>query len=145
MQALPHHYRVNAYGEFDTNLKVQAEGLPAIEVAGPVEFDGPGDKWSPEALLMAAVANCFILSFRAVAKASEFKWLSIECESQGKLDKVERQIQFTHINTHAKLTIARGADSDKAEALLNKAERVCLISNSLLAEKHLQLSILFSD
>jgi hypothetical protein len=33
----------------------------------PREFDGRGNQWSPESLLAAALADCFVLSFRAVA------------------------------------------------------------------------------
>jgi uncharacterized OsmC-like protein len=30
-------------------------------------FDGPGDAWSPENLLLAAVQSCFLFTFQAVA------------------------------------------------------------------------------
>ncbi|WP_438862285.1 OsmC family protein [Neptunicella sp.] len=145
MRELPHLYRVIASGQFDRHLQVEAEGLSPIEVAPPIEFDGPGDQWSPETLLLAAAANCFILSFKAVAEAADFHWLSIACEAKGTLDKVERQIRFTHIHHNVRLTINPGSDSAKAEALLNKAEKVCLVSNSLIAKKHLQATVIFAN
>ena len=42
--------------------------------SAPVEFDGPGDRWSPETLLIAAIADCFILTFRAIACATRMDW-----------------------------------------------------------------------
>ena len=44
------------------------EGVRVIESAPPKEFDGPGDQWSPEQLLTAAVADCFVLNFRTMTR-----------------------------------------------------------------------------
>ena len=38
-------------------------------------------------LLIAAVADCFILTFRAVARASRFEWISLGCTVDGVLDR----------------------------------------------------------
>ena len=76
MQALPHHYNVQVNSKPDSHLIASSPGIPNLIVAGPAEFDGPGDLWSPETLMMSAVANCFVLSFKAVANASKFPWKS---------------------------------------------------------------------
>lgn len=55
-------------------VPVTSTGLPDLETARPPEFDGPGGVWSPEALLVASNANCFILAFRGVSKAAKFEW-----------------------------------------------------------------------
>jgi len=141
MSDLPHLYTVNVAGTPENNLVTSANNLPDLATAPPKSFGGPGDKWSPEDLLIAAVANCTVLSFKAIARASKLDWISIECESQGVLDKVDRKIQFTKINTRAKLVIPSSSDSEKALKLLNKAEEVCLISNSLTAESHIECEI----
>ena len=57
------------------------------------------------------------------------------------LDKVERDIQFTGIQVNAELVIPEGADADRAQKLLEKAEATCFITNSLKAEPHLEASI----
>ena len=47
-----------------------AAGVPELRTAPPLDFDGPGDAWSPEQLLLAAVEEaCFLLTFRSVAQA----------------------------------------------------------------------------
>jgi len=145
MKELPHLYKVKVSGSPTNNVKVFAENLPPLEVAPPKEFDGPGDQWSPEELLMASVANCLVLSFRAIAKASNLDWLSIECESQGELNKVGNKILFTNIFTQARLVIASGGDENKAERLLNRAEQTCFISNSLSAESHFESEIVIDN
>ncbi|MEH6556689.1 MAG: OsmC family protein [Oceanicoccus sp.] len=142
MEKLPHLYRVNVSALPEDNLLVSADGLPALAVAPPRQFDGPGDQWSPEELLMAAVANCLVLSFRAIAKASSFEWLDIECQSEGVLDKVDRKMQFTTIKTYVKLTIAASDSAELANKLLHKAEEFCLVSNSLSSQTEIECEII---
>lgn len=144
MQALPHLYRAHASATQESNLTTGVENLPSLEVAPPLNFGGPGDKWSPEDLLMAAVADCLILSFRAVARASQLEWLNLECEASGTLDRIERKTRFTHIATRAKLTIPASMDSEKALKLLHKAEATCLISNSLSCACELECEIVIA-
>lgn len=141
MSALPHQYKVTVSGKPDNALTAQAKNLPNLQVAAPVEFGGPGDLWSPEELLMASLANCLVLSFRAITKASKFDWLSVECESNGTLDQVDHKIKFTHVQTKAKLFIASANDMEKAKKLLHKAEDVCFISNSLSCNSHFESEI----
>ena len=83
MQKFPHYYTVRAEGQPSGTLTTQAEGLTALDVAAPQQFDGPGDKWSPEDLLVACAADCLILTFRAVANASQLKWRNLTCEARG--------------------------------------------------------------
>ena len=94
---------------------------------------------------MAAVTNCLVLSFRAIAAASRFEWLNIECDASGVLDQVERKIQITTIENSVTLTVPAGSDPAKAEKLLEKAEQACFISNSLTAEVALKCEIVISD
>lgn len=145
MKDLPHTYTVRSAGTATGNLTTQAENLTAIAVAAPAQFGGPGDQWSPEDLLLASVSNCLILSFRAIARASQLEWNAIECESVGTLDKVERKAQFTHIMSKISLRIPANESKEKAERLLNKAEDACLISNSLSCESHIECEIVFND
>lgn len=142
MEAFPHHYQVSVAGKPEDSLQTSADHLPTLQVSPPTQFGGPGDQWSPEDLLMASIANCLVLSFRAVAKAGRFEWLSIDCASEGILDRVERKIKFTHVTNKVTLTIASEDSREKAEKLLHKAEASCLISNSLSCETHLDIDIL---
>jgi len=61
---------------------------------------------------------------------------------EGKLDRVERVSQFTEFTVHATLRVPAGADHDHARTLLAKAEQVCLISSSLKASKHLEITVI---
>ena len=139
MHPFPHTYQANAEGETTGSVMVSSPRLAVIASEGPKEFGGPGDQWSPETMLVAAVADCFILTFRAVATASEFEWTSLECETDGTLDRIDRVTRFTSINNRVTLRAPVGTSEEKARKLLEKAEKVCLIGNSLNAEQHLEI------
>lgn len=142
MQQLPHTYAVTVNSEPNTNLTASAENLPNIQVAPPSQFGGPGDQWSPEDLLMAAVANCFVLSFKAIAKPSKVNWTSINCVSEGMLEKAGGKVVFTKVVTKVKLTLSPGQNAAAAERAITKAEEICLITNSLSSEAELEFQII---
>ena len=87
------------------------------------------------------MADCFLLSFRAIARASKFGWQGLECSVEGKLDRVEGKSRFTHIVVKATLHAPAGTDEARAVKLMEKAEQACLVSNSLLAERHLEPTV----
>lgn len=141
MQDLPHYYRASASAESDSPVVVSSHGVPSLETAGPVEFGGPGDAWSPEALLVASVADCFILTFRAIARASKLEWATLNCSASGTLDKIEKVTQFTGFDLDVELAVPSGADEKKAHRLLERAEHHCLITNSLKADSTLTATV----
>jgi organic hydroperoxide reductase OsmC/OhrA len=142
MHPYPHRYLVSAKSSPTGSVPVSASGLPDLATAPPKEFDGPGDQWSPELLLCAAVADCFLLSFRAIARASKFEWRELDCQVEGVLDRVAGVTQFISFATQATLRISADADDAKARALLDKAEHCCLIANSLRGTRTLVVEVI---
>ncbi|RLA43722.1 MAG: OsmC family peroxiredoxin [Gammaproteobacteria bacterium] len=134
MQGYPHHYLASATGGNEGSVIVSGEGLPDLDTASPPQFGGPEGIWSPETMLSATVANCFILSFRAIARASKFEWTSLECNVDGVLERPERVTFFTGFNIHAVLHVPDGARLELAQRLLEKSEQICLITASLKSE-----------
>lgn len=145
MQELPHKYIVEANCGAEGETEVSARNLPTLICSPPAEYGGPGDQWSPETLLVASIADCFLLSFRAIARASKFDWTSLSCEVEGILDRIDRVTQFVEFQVHAELVIPAGGDRDKALRLLDKSEKICLVTNSLKAESHLESNVIVSD
>ena len=137
----PHDYQATAAAGTDGNIALSVPHAGEIASHAPSEFGGPGDQWSPEDLLVGAVADCFVLSFRAISSMSKYDWSNLRCEVSGTLDKVDRNIQFTGFQLKATLVIPAGADASRAQRLLEKAEATCFITNSLKAETHLATDI----
>ena len=120
---------------------MSSPGLPDINTAPPAEFDGPGDVWSPENLLIAAVADCFILTFRGVSRASAFAWTRLDCQVDGILERVSGITHFSQFTTTANLTVPAGGDHVKGKELLVRAEKMCLVANSLVARRTVEVRV----
>ncbi len=144
MHPFPHFYTVNSHANPSGAVTLSASNVPELASQPPREFDGPGDQWSPEGLLTAAVADCFVLNFRAIAAASKFAWTELSAATEGRLDRVEGKMRFTSFTTKASLTVPQGAAVERAKKLLERAEQTCPVANSLTAERHLEASITVS-
>lgn len=141
MHDFPHYYGVVATGEAKGDVTLESPGLPTLPSASPAEFGGPGDRWSPETFLVAAVADCFVLTFRAVARASKLSWTDLRCEAAGVLDRVDGVAQFTSFEIRAALDVPPGTSAEQARRALEKAEHNCLIARSLKAAVQLRTEI----
>lgn len=144
MQPYPHHYEVSTAGTPEGPVTFSSEGLPDREAASPPEFDGPGGYWSPETLLLAAVANCLTLTWRSVAAHNTFPWQDLRVDVAGVLDRIDRVARFTEVHATFHLTVPEPVDAHVAERLLHKTESACLVSNSLTATKTLELRLTVS-
>jgi len=141
-QPYPHHYRVRTALSAVGPARLDAPGVVPIESQPPPEFGGPPGHWSPETLLCAAVADCFVLSFRAVARASRLDWQSLEVGVEGLLERTDDGPRFTRFTVSPRLCLGEGASEVLARTILEKAKRSCLVSNSLRAESVLAPMVL---
>jgi organic hydroperoxide reductase OsmC/OhrA len=141
MQPFPHRYAVTATAGAESPVTVESHGLPAMQSAPPTEFGGPGGLWSPETLLVAAIVDCYVLTFRSLAGISKLSWISLTCEATGTLDRVDRVTQFVDFQIRARLNVASGANVEQAKRLLVRAEEACLITNSLKTVPHLDADV----
>ena len=141
MHPFPHRYTVTALAAPASVVTLRSTDLEDIVSTAPPEFDGPAGNWSPETLFVGAVADCYVLSFRAVATASKLEWLEIDCSAEGTLERTPEGNRFTRIDLRVHLKVPAGSDTARAERLLEKAEKVCLVSNSLSSEMHLAATV----
>ena len=141
MQAFPHRYSVNSAADRAGEVSLESERLQTLHSAPPPEFDGPGDRSSPETLLVAALADCYVLTFRAIAGVAKLSWLSLRCDVEGTVNRVDRVTQFTQFHLHARLKVSAGSNADHARQLLARAKHACLITHSLKATFDLEVDV----
>lgn len=141
MASFPHEYKVSAKGGPEGELPVESEGLPTLQTNAPPAFGGPEGYWSPETMLTGAVANCLILTFRAMARQGKLDWTNLDVDCAGEVDKTSSGLKFTKFKLKAVLTIAADADEDKARQGLEAAKKHCLVTASLDAETELDAEI----
>ena len=118
---------------------LRAPVLPNLQVDAPPEFKGHNGVWTPEHLFVAAVNSCFMTTFMAIAENSKLGFVSFKADAKGKLEKVEGQgFIMTGIVLRPRLVISNARDSERASRIMEKAERNCLISNSVKTEIRLE-------
>jgi peroxiredoxin-like protein len=142
MKPLPHIYRVHVAGGAGSYALLSETGLPDLQCAPPADFDGPGDAWSPEHLLLAAVESCFLFTFHAIARASKLSFESLDLSGEGIVDRKEGITRFSAIVLRPKLRLAADNDRERAMRILEKSERGCLVSASLSTPVRLEPEII---
>ncbi|MFA5170204.1 MAG: OsmC family protein [Sulfuriferula sp.] len=141
MMNFPYQYQASATANQTGEVILHSEGLADIASAAPKDFGGPGDRWSPENLLVAALGDCYILTFRAIMAAMKINWVAISCDVQGTLARVEGKTKFTEFMLRIQLKVPSGTDDSSANMALQKAKSGCFISNSLSAQINFETDI----
>lgn len=124
-------------GERTSDLR--APGLPSLHIDAPPEFKGHDGAWTPEHLFVASVNSCFMTTFLAIAENSKLEFVSFKAGAKGKLEKLDGQgFMMTEIVLRPQLVIHNARDSERASRILEKAEKHCLISNSVKTKIRLE-------
>jgi organic hydroperoxide reductase OsmC/OhrA len=106
-----------------------------LEVATPPEFPGGmANIWSPEHLFTAAVSSCLMTTFLAIADYSKLEYVSFKCESKGILEKVEGKFVISEVLLFPEVVIKDEMKRERTERILDKSEKACLISNSIISK-----------
>ena len=106
--------------------------LPTLEVATPPNFPGGHEGiWSPEHLYTAAAEVCLMTTFLSLAEKAKLVFKSYKSEAVGTLEKVEKGFLMTKIHIRPTVVIEEESRQEEVIRLLQKAEKYCLISNSM--------------
>ncbi len=140
-----HSYRVVAWWSSGRTGLAKTDSAPnAIHFTAPPEFGGVDGRWTPESLLLCAIAGCFTTTFRAVAEYSKFEYSDLEVQVEGTIAKVESGYAFTEIVVRPNLSVIAEEDEVRGERLLQKVKSLCLVSRALSVpqtfEPHLQVN-----
>ncbi|MGE4583698.1 MAG: OsmC family protein [Sphaerochaeta sp.] len=106
--------------------------LPTIEVATPPNFPGGHEGiWSPEHLYTASAEICLMTTFLSLAERAGLGFKSYKSDAEGTLEKVEKGLQMTRIHIRPTVVVDDEPTKEQTIGLLQKAEKYCLISNSM--------------
>jgi len=139
-----HEYKVNLIWKTERIGEISSPELNSkIEVATPPQFpNGVEGIWSPEHFFTAAVNSCFMTTFLAIAENSKLEFLEFNCGAIGKLEQIDNKFMMTEVELSPTLKISKLADKEKAERVLAKSEKACLISNSITSKVLLKINII---
>jgi organic hydroperoxide reductase OsmC/OhrA len=111
---------------------LSSEGFPNVTVATPPEFTGGvPNVWSPEHLYVASANICLMTTFLAIAENSKLEFESFKSEGTGKLEKVEGKFMISEIELKPTIILINEKDKERAERIIEKSEKACLVSNSM--------------
>jgi organic hydroperoxide reductase OsmC/OhrA len=142
-----HTYRVVAWWSSGKTGLAKTDSAPnAIHFTAPPEFGGLEGRWTPESLLLCAIAGCYTTTFRAIAEYSKFEYSDLEVQVEGAIQKVESGYAFTEITLRPNLSINDEAEHARGLRLLHKTSNLCLVSRALsvpqVLEPHIQVNTL---
>ncbi len=109
-------------------------GKPSFEVATPVEFGGHAGIWTPEDLFVSSVNICVMTTFLFFAEKKGIELLSYKSDAEGILEKVDDKFMFSQIALRVKIIVKTQEQAAQARELLERAEKNCLISNSIASK-----------
>lgn len=126
----PHRYEMTLASQDGTTGELSSGGRPILVGGPPPEFGGNAELWSPEHLFLGAISLCLMTTFTALAQKEGLSILDYRCEAKEVLDKTSQGLVFTSIDLFVKLSVGP-EDVSRAKQTLEKAERYCIISNSI--------------
>lgn len=137
-----YHYHLAAHWTRGREGVLECEAAGAgLTFSAPPEFGGEPGAWTPEHLLLGAVASCFVTTFRVMAEYSRLEVRGFSVRAEGAIEKGAGGYRFTVIKLRPNLTLAREEDRERALRLAAKAEQACIISRSLTAKVELELDV----
>jgi len=139
-------YRVVAWWSSGRTGLAKSNSAPnAIHFTAPPEFGGLEGRWTPEDLLLGAVASCYTTTFRAIAEYSKFEYADLEVEVEGVIKKTNSGYSFTEVVVRPNLTISVEQEQTRAQRLLQKAKTLCLVSRALSVEQGFEPRVQVSE
>jgi organic hydroperoxide reductase OsmC/OhrA len=111
--------------------RVEFENRPALEVSAAPQYKGDPAKLNPEELFLASLVSCQMLTYLALATRAGVPVSAYEDRAEATLTMAERRMRITEVVLHPHITIAAGADENKARALVDAAHEGCFIANSV--------------
>lgn len=122
----------SGYRAYDRDHEVRGEHLAPIAGSADASFRGNRSRWNPEQLLLAAAAQCHMLSYLHQAASNGIVVTGyVDHPTAVMTEDGSGGGRFTEITLHPLVTITDSEQVDLAERLHGDANRACFIANSL--------------
>jgi organic hydroperoxide reductase OsmC/OhrA len=119
------------YRSYGRETVITGDGKQQIEGSSDRIFHGNAERWNPEELLLAALAECHLLSYLHVAASNGIVVTAYTDATTGTMRQTEGGGgHFTSATIRPRVTISSG-DPDLALALHAEAAKKCFIAASV--------------
>ena len=145
-----HEYRVDltwtgnrgtgtsGYRDYDRAVTLSGTAKPDLLASADPHFRGDGTRWNPEELLLAALAECHLLSYLHAAVSTCVIVVDYSDEASAAMTTQGNSGRITSATLRPRVTVADPAMVDAARAAHALAHQWCFIANSVAFEVHLE-------
>ena len=139
MQQLPLNFQSTAQANhrFEEAWTIKS-GEHSSSCAIPPEFGGQGGGFSPEDLFLQAAINCFVGTFKVVARLSKLSYSEVSVTGQLTVDKNESG-KIVMKSVHLDISVKDADRPDRLENIVSKTIRDGFILNSIRSDLTYQL------
>lgn len=134
MTTYPITYSIDIERNESWPMAVRSGARPPLASGPPPEFGGAEAWWSPEHLLVSAVASCFTATFFGAARGANLPVVAFTCRGEGVLDRTPKGPLFTGFHLAVDLTVRNAEEAERAKELLLITKRRCFVANSVISE-----------
>ena len=122
----------SSYRGYSRDHDIQIPGLPVLKGSADATFHGDRSRYNPEQLLLAALAQCHMLSFLHVAVRHGVAVTDYQDEATGvmRLNR-DGSGQFETVTLNPRVTLADPAHVELAGQMHHEANQVCFIARSV--------------
>lgn len=121
--------------------EVRAAGKASFAVATPPEFGGPENIWTPEDLLVSAVASCVMTSTLFFAERAKITMHSYKSTAVATMEKTPNGLAITGVTVTIAVELNDAAQADSMHNAVDQAEKNCPVSASLNCPVELKLAV----
>ena len=141
--AAEYTYRVSAWWTSGRTGLAKCESSPnTIHFSEAAELGGLQGRWTPEQLLLCALAGCFTTTFHEVARAAKFEYTDLEVEVEGNVHRNRNTgCNFEEILLRPRLTVQCEEQREAGLALLRRTKAVCMISRAITVPQTLEPTV----
>jgi organic hydroperoxide reductase OsmC/OhrA len=137
--AAEYSYRVSAWWTSGRTGLALCESAPnSIHFSEAPELGGLEGRWTPEQLLLCALAGCFTTTFQEVARNAKFDYTDLEVEVEGHVHRDKKACDFTAIVIRPRLTVHGEEEFEAGMELLRRTKAVCLIARAVAVPQTLE-------
>jgi organic hydroperoxide reductase OsmC/OhrA len=119
------------YESYSREYLIEIPGKPPLKGSAAAEFRGDAGLCNPEDWLVAALSACHCLSYLAVCARARLQVVGYQDSATGTMAMKDGKMRFTEVVLRPIVTVAPGADRDKAMHCHEMAHAQCFIANSV--------------
>ena len=120
------------FRKHDRSYDLNADGKPTISGSSDVAFRGSKSRWNPEDLMVAAISACHHLWYMGLCAAAGIVVRTYKDAADGTMEEeADGAGQFVRVTLRPRVTLAPGADAQRALALHQTAHEKCFIARSV--------------